>query len=81
MKEGKKKGIEKLRKTIKTEAEYLAFASAMDNYLELCKKEGRATKFIMRWKTFCNNWTDYLAADTAKPDFISQAERVLKGEL
>lgn len=81
-KEGRKRGMEILRKSIKTEAEYQAFAGAMDNYLALCKREKREAKYLLHWKTFVNNWTDYLQEiEAAKPEALSQMERILKGDL
>ena len=81
-KEGRKRGMEILRKSIKTEAEYQAFAGAMDNYLALCKREKREAKYLLHWKTFVNNWTDYLQEiEPAKPEALSQMERILKGDL
>lgn len=81
-KEGKKRGMEILRRTVKTEAEYQAFAGALDNYLALCKKEKREGKYLLHWKTFVNNWTDYLQEIEAdKPAAISQMERIIRGEL
>lgn len=80
-KEGKKRGFEKLKKTIKTEAEYRAFVSALDNYIKLCKEKDRIRGgFVKMWSTFVNNWTDYLE-EISSTSTRSQLERIQKGEL
>jgi len=84
-KEGKKSGMAKLEKTIKTEEEYRQFLHAVRNYLKLCEKTGRIQKgYVMMWKTFVNNWQDYLdnsLLEGTKSNNLSQLERIAKGEL
>lgn len=82
-KEGKKKGMEKLAKTIKTTKQYADFAQAMNNYISLCVMEGRDSKYMMRWKTFCNNWEDYVEVDLPKSESknIALMDSILKGEI
>lgn len=82
-KEGKRRGMAKLKKTIKTKAEYDAFKGAMETYVALCKAEAREPQYIKLWQTFVNNWTDYLEADLkpATSDPFEQFKRVMRGEL
>lgn len=81
-KEGKSRGMSKLRTTIKDEATYDAFIFAAESYIALCHKERREPKFIKHWGTFVNNWTDYLTKDLAvKSVTETQLEKILKGEL
>lgn len=83
-KEGKKRGMDRLRKTIQTKAEYQAFATAVDAYVRLCRDENREPRYIKHWATFVNNWTDYLEQGVSAPQVnprLTQLERILKGEL
>lgn len=88
-KEGKKAGMEKLKKTIKTQAEFDAFKAALSNYLELCRRLGRIPLYVKQWKTFVGSWTDYLDPGILPPEApkdksgknLSQLERISKGQL
>lgn len=86
-KEGKGRGMRRLKATIKTQAEYDAFVGALSTYLSMCLSENREQRFIKHWGTFCCNWSDYLTKDiaiktvTKNTILRSQAERILKGEL
>ena len=84
-KEGKRKGMDKLAKTIKTKEEYDKFELAMDNYIQLCINKKRIQGgFVKQWSTFVNNWTDYLVegiVEEPKSNNISQLEKIMKGEL
>lgn len=80
--EGKAAGMKKLRSTIKTEAEYLAFKGAMEAYIKLVKDRKSELQYIKQWVTFVNNWTDYLEDHSTPPSSpLDQLQRVLKGEL
>lgn len=86
-KEGKKRGMNRLRVTIKTSVLFAEFEKAMDEYISLCLKEAREPRFVKHWGTFVNNWTDYktkgMAVDktTKKMVIESQVDRILKGDL
>lgn len=62
-KEGKKAGLEKLRRLLRDAddpAELLRdIALAIKNYVRLCKEENRDPTKIKHFGTFVNNWTDY----------------------
>lgn len=85
--EGKKRGMERLRRTITTEAQYNAFSTALDNYLAVLAREGRDLQYTKMWITFVNNWTDYLEVSKPpegggpEPKFQSTVQRILRGEL
>jgi hypothetical protein len=85
-KEGKKVGMEKLRKIIITEKDYENFRLALANYLELCRIRGRIDGgFVKMWSTFVNNYEDYIdpsiVPSEPKSKNISQLERIAKGQL
>lgn len=90
-KEGKRLGMDKLAKIIKTEAEFEAFKTALANYLELCRLTGRIEGgYVKQWKTFINNFTDYLDPEILSSfkqvqgpsgKNLSQLERITKGDL
>lgn len=82
-KEGRKLGMARLKKTIKTQAEYDAFAFALDQYIKLCASEGRGLKFVKHWSTFVNNWTDYIQSDLSVQVDVAaeQLTKILKGDL
>lgn len=61
--EGKSKGLDKLRKTIRTEEDYLRVHKAITNYIALIEKTNRSPEYIKMWSTFCNNWEDYESAE------------------
>lgn len=58
-KEGKAKGMTKLKKTVKDHETYVRFGNAVTNYIELCKLEKREKTYIKHWATFVNCWEDY----------------------
>lgn len=85
-KEGKKRGMEILQKTIKTEEDYERFKAALANYIELCRRKGRIDAgYVKQWKTFVGNYEDYLDSslipDEPKSTNLAQLERILKGDL
>lgn len=83
-KRGKFAGMRALNCRIKTAKQYQDFARALDNYLDILRKEHTQLKFVMHFGTFVNNWSDYLdnslAAEPQSKN-ISQLERIMKGEL
>lgn len=56
---GKVSGNEKLQKILKNEKDLITFEASLENYLELCKKEGRDLKYYKAWSAFVNNHLDY----------------------
>lgn len=61
--EGKKAGMAKINKTIKTPEEFERFSQAVGNYIALCEKYQLKREFVKYWSTFCNNWEDYESAE------------------
>lgn len=81
-KEGKRQGMDKLRRMIRTQAEYESFATAVDNYIQLCHDERRDRKYVKLWSTFVNNYTDYICEmSPALSGNEAQIERILRGEI
>lgn len=58
-KEGKKKGIEKLTKTIKTQEDFERVKKAVINYSIKIERESIEAKFIKHFATWVNCWEDY----------------------
>ncbi len=80
--EGKKAGMAKLAKTIKTTDQYRDLERALENYVCQCIADKTERKFVKHWGTFCNNWTDYVMVDAPAPTgTVSQLQRIMKGEL
>lgn len=77
--EGKKAGMLRLQQIILTQADYERFRQAVLNYAALCASERREPRYIKHWKTFVNNYEDYL--DVQQPPMIDQLQRVLRGDL
>lgn len=61
--EGKKQGMQRLLKEIKTEEQLKQFHDAVVNYAELCRQEQRERQYIKHWSTFANCWEDYVDAE------------------
>lgn len=59
-KEGKAKGLKKAREVIRTPADLEAFRSAVTNYAELMRREGRELRHVKAFDTFVGCWVDYL---------------------
>lgn len=64
---GKKKGLEKCKRCIKTEAQYLELNLAVENYAKHCKKENIELRFIKHFSTFMASWEDWVAVDHKTP--------------
>lgn len=61
---GKTKGLEKLRKLIKSESDLAEFEQALNRFVKLVEQEKREAQFIPHFSTFVNSlWRDYLDED------------------
>jgi hypothetical protein len=58
-KEGKTKGIEKLKATIHDAETYSRFAAAVARYINHLKKNKTEPKYIKQFSTFVNTWPDW----------------------
>lgn len=58
-KEGKKKGLEKLKATIKTKEDFDKLILCTKNYSEKVRLENTELKYIKQFSTFANCYTDY----------------------
>ena len=59
-KEGKTRGLEKLRREIKTPDDFEALGKAVDNYAALVRRDGTEPRFVKHFSTFAGCWRDYL---------------------
>lgn len=64
--EGKKHGIEKLKKTIKTVEQYNLLQQAVENYCRSVVEQ--ELKFIKLFSTWTNCWTDYIPEHAINSD-------------
>lgn len=62
-KEGKTRGMETLRKTLKTQADLDDFLLAIGNYTHKCRVDEIEPKYVKHFSTFVNNWRDYAPTD------------------
>lgn len=62
-KEGKAKGMAKLRVLLKTQKQYDDYARAQDVYIQHCISHKIEPQFIKTFATFANSYTDCLDAD------------------
>lgn len=67
--EGKTKGVEKLKQTIKTQEEYEKLLRGIKAFSEKCKREGTDAKYIPHFATFVNQrrWEEYAAQGATSP--------------
>lgn len=64
-KEGKKSGIDRLKKIIKTQEKYDQVLLAVKNYAQISK--GKEKQYIKHFSSFVSNWEDYLKIEI-EPD-------------
>lgn len=57
---GKKKGIEKIKREIKTEQRYNLFCQAVNNYALYVEHEAVESKYIKHFSTFVGCWEDWI---------------------
>lgn len=63
---GKTKGIEKLKKIIKSESDYQNVKTSIENYAGLVKAEQTDKKYIKHFSSFISNWEDYLEIEPSE---------------
>lgn len=59
-KEGKQKGLEKLKREIKTDQDFQDLLKAVKNYSQKCLDENTEQKYIKHFASFVSAWRDYL---------------------
>lgn len=67
---GKKRGIDRLRKEIKTDEDFKALLAALNKYKTHLAESKTEAKFIQHFSTWTNSWRDWLdedAGDINKP--------------
>lgn len=78
-KEGKKRGIEKLKKTVKNKKEYLLLLEAVQNYAMKCQAENIPREYIKHFSTWAGEWQDFIE----KPESVktqSELAKLLRGQ-
>jgi len=73
---GKKKGIEKLKATVKDEKDFQLVLTAVNNYAAYCKKEKTEGRYIMHFSTFINQWQDWAQDETGSCEAFNQPENL-----
>lgn len=63
---GKKKGLERLTRKIKTQTDFDNCSLAIDRYAEYCKQNNTEKQFIKQFDTFATSYEDYLDEDFGK---------------
>lgn len=66
-KEGRSKGYEKLKATIKSKDHWNEFVGALENYIKKIDAENPEIKHIKLFSTFVNSWEDYLSKNFTPP--------------
>lgn len=80
-KEGKRGGLEKLKKIIKTQADFDRFALSVENYKRVLASRGKGLEFTLLFSTFCNGrFEDYVEEIEASGN-QALAEKIMRGEL
>lgn len=62
----RQKGIEKLKKQLKTEAHCRDFFTALTRFIAYHEKNATEPAFIPYFATFVNSWVDWLEEDTGR---------------
>jgi len=73
-KEGKKSGLAKLRVIITSDEDLKKFQTAMSRYIENLKVKKTEAKYIQKFSTFVNNWTDWLDDDSGSAQGFEEAD-------
>jgi hypothetical protein len=66
-KEGKKKGLERLRKSITTPERFELLKVAIENYRAKCESERIEARFIKHFDSFAMVWEDYATVEKSDP--------------
>lgn len=59
-KEGKTKGLARLRSQVRTPEAFDELQKAVRHYAEKIKAEGTATRFVKHFSTWCSEWRDFV---------------------
>lgn len=60
---GKKKGLEKLRRTVKTAVQFEHLGIAVANYAAAMESKGTAPEFVKQFDTFSGCWEDWVVVE------------------
>lgn len=65
---GRKAGLAKLKKDIKSSQDYANFGEAVENYKDYIARTRTDAKFVKHFSTFVNNWQDWIDPETGTTD-------------
>lgn len=74
-KEGKQRGLEICRRSIKTLDDFTALRSSVIRYRDHLAKEGTELRFIKQFSTFMGSWKDWLDPETGTGSNISKPNK------
>lgn len=63
---GKKLGMQRLKKEIKTKKQLSDLNTAIENYRDYCNEKNVDEKFIKHFSSFANCWTDWIEVEKEK---------------
>jgi len=73
--QGKKIGIERCKRLIKTEKAYSDLNIAINHYFDHCHERNLEVQYIMLFSTFMNQWEDWLDPQTGKSNMVKKEDR------
>ncbi len=72
---GKKIGIERCKRFIKSQKEYSDLIKAIENYRRYCSEEALEPRFILHFSTFMTRWEDWASDDVGTVDLAKREEK------
>ena len=76
---GKQKGLQKLKRIVRTENDYKRLEDALKLYLQYIKDNDVETKFIRHFDTWVNSWEDWLETKGHLPATLDW-DKIFNGE-
>lgn len=76
--EGKTRGMQKLKKDIKSDEDYVLLGRAVENIVAIYKRNKTERQYMKMWSTFCNNWRDYINEDELGLPSVKQSAETFK---
>lgn len=74
---GKKKGLDALRRKIKSKKQFDGFLQAVNNYRRYCEANQVEAQYIKHFSTFVNCWEDWTESDNGQTDaFVGNIENL-----
>lgn len=72
---GKKIGIERCKRFIKTEEQYSDLLKALDNYRRYCTEESLEPRFIKHFSSWMNSYEDWISDDAGTVSLAKKEEK------